>query len=364
MSGYVVLLAANIGGRCAWVVPTYKNARSVWRWVEQTVSPLLRYGVRINRSERIVEFPNGGFVGIYSADNPDSMRGDAYHVVVMDEGARQDERVFTDVILPTLADYDGDLLIPSTPNGKNWFWNEFTRGKADMHYQAAFHAPTSANPSADIQRAFAMAKERMPERTFREEWLAEFVEDGAVFRNVSACAIAVKQVEPIEGHSYLFGMDTAKLNDYSVITIMDTTLNEIVSIDKFNQIDYVLQLNRLDGLHKLWQPAAIVIESNNAHMFIEEAWRRDLPVLAFNTNQASKQLMIDALVLAFERMDIRIIDDETLLSELHAFAAERLPGGTIRYSAPSGQHDDHVMSLALVWYQSTRYIKPDYEIIG
>ena len=38
-----------------------------------------------------------------------------------------------------------------------------------------------------------------------------------------------------------------------------------------------------------------------------------------------------------------------LLSELKAYQAERLPSGLRRYGAPSGQHDDCVIALAIAW---------------
>ena len=55
-------------------------------------------------------------------------------------------------------------------------------------------------------------------------------------------------------------------------------------------------------------------------------------------------------MLAFERGEIKIIPDPVLIAELQAFEMERLPSGMLRYSAPSGYHDDCVMSLALAWH--------------
>ena len=59
--------------------------------------------------------------------------------------------------------------------------------------------------------------------------------------------------------------------------------------------------------------------------------------------------MVESLALAFEREQIEILNDPLLIAELQAFAAERLPGGSTRYSAPEGMHDDMVMALALAW---------------
>ena len=58
--------------------------------------------------------------------------------------------------------------------------------------------------------------------------------------------------------------------------------------------------------------------------------------------------MIDALSLAFEREELRVLPDEVLLGELLAFQAERLPSGLMRYSAPEGMHDDCLVAGTLI----------------
>ena len=72
--------------------------------------------------------------------------------------------------------------------------------------------------------------------------------------------------------------------------------------------------------------------------------------------------------MAFERGDIRILNDPVLVSELVAYQAERLPSGLLRYGAPSGGHDDMVMSLALAWSAVSGqhrliYALPDRDIV-
>lgn len=179
MGTVAVLSAAADGAKVAWVVPTYKNGRPLWRDAENAVAPLRRRRlVETNRSERTITFPNGGFLGIYSADNDTAIRGDWFHLVVVDEAARIGEEVWTDTIQPTLADADGDAILISTPKGKNWFWQEHERGRLHMNGEiAAFSAPTKDNPLPAIRRAYERMEERLgPDNaTFRQEWNAEFV---------------------------------------------------------------------------------------------------------------------------------------------------------------------------------------------
>ena len=62
----------------------------------------------------------------------------------------------------------------------------------------------------------------------------------------------------------------------------------------------------------------------------------------------SKANLIEALISAFEEKKIKIPDDPMLISELESFEATPLATG-VRYAAPEGLHDDHVMSLAFAW---------------
>jgi hypothetical protein len=82
---------------------------------------------------------------------------------------------------------------------------------------------------------------------------------------------------------------------------------------------------------------------------IEQLTREGLQIQPFTTTNASKAQAIEGLALAFERADIRILNDPNLVSGLVAYQAERLPSGLIRYGAPGGGHDDMVTSLALAW---------------
>lgn len=60
-----------------------------------------------------------------------------------------------------------------------------------------------------------------------------------------------------------------------------------------------------------------------------------------HTTARSKPPLIESLVLAFERGDIKILNDEILIGELEAY--ERSVStytGHSRYNDPSGLHDD------------------------
>lgn len=351
MAGTYALTCADYGAAVAWVVPTYKNARAPWRFAESAAAPVLRR-LRVNRTERLMEFPSGGRLAVYSADNDVALRGEAFDVVIVDEAAMVREETYTDVLLPTLADRDGRILLISTPKGRNWFWREWVRGQQDGRQVAAFQAPTAANPIPSIRRAAALARERVSERTYRQEWLAEFVEDGGgVFRGVRRLATATVQPAADPDHAYVIGVDWGRTHDATVITVLDTTLKAVAALDRFTQTDYATQTTRLRAIwERFGRPAVFVEQNSMGGPLLEQLSREGMSVRGFQTTAASKATIIDALALAFEREEIRILPDEGLIAELEAFESQTLPSGAIRYTAPDGMHDDFVMSLAIAWH--------------
>lgn len=352
MAGAFCTLAAVRGASVAWVTPTYKNGRPLWRQVEQYLAPLAKAKrASMNRSERVAEISGAGRLGLYSADNPTSILGEAFHLVVIDEAARIPEEVWTETIQPTLADYGGKAILISTPKGRNWFWREWLRGRDGDPAVRAFQAPSSDNPNPRIKAAAEQARTRVPERTYRQEWLAEFIEDGGeVFRRVRALATAEPQHEAIPGHAYAIGVDWAQSEDYTVITVVDCTLQALVYVDRFHGTEYRIARERVVATWERFGRCAIVAEQNGiGQPNIEELWRQGIQVQPFLTTNATKADAIGGLVVAFEQERLHLIPDESLLFELEAFEQERLPSGLIRYQAPDGLHDDIVLSLAFAW---------------
>jgi hypothetical protein len=257
------------------------------------------------------------------------------------------EDAWSEALRPALSDRQGRAMFISTPKGRNWFWRSFQRG-LDEHNDEwmAWSFPTSDNPYIPDSEIEA-ARAGIPDRIFRQEYLAEFIDDaGGVFRGVMAAATALPGTPPA---SCVFGVDWGKHNDFTVVVVMGTD-GTMLAMDRFNQIDYTVQAGRLMALAEKWKPVQVIAESNSMGEPIIERLQRDgLPVVAFHTSNATKAAAIDALALAFERSTIQILNDPVLVGELQAYEMERLSSGMMRYNAPAGMHDDCVMSLALAW---------------
>lgn len=337
------------GGRAWWIAPSYKVANVGWRLVTRLSAQIP--GAEIRRADRSVILPTGGEVSVRSADNPDSLRGEGLDFAVLDECAFIKGEAWTEAIRPALSDRLGRAMFISTPKGRNWFWTLWQRGQNDNDPEwKSYHFPTANNPYI-VTTEIEAARAGLPERTFRQEYLAEFIDDaGGVFRRVAEAATAVLQDKAQPNHQYVIGVDWAQQYDFTVFVVVDVTIRQAVYVDRFNQIDYNVQRQRLMALYERFRPSQVVAEVNSIGLPNIDALRHDgMPVVAFTTTNATKAAVIDALVLAFERGDIRIPNDPQLIAELQAFEMVISASGLRRFSAPDGMHDDMVMALALAW---------------
>lgn len=64
-----------------------------------------------------------------SAAHPESLVGEGLFGVIMAEAAKMKESTWSKFIRPTLADFKGWSLFNSTPEGKNWFYDLWKKGK-------------------------------------------------------------------------------------------------------------------------------------------------------------------------------------------------------------------------------------------
>jgi len=350
MAATLALTCADKGGIVAWIAPTYRNSRPLWRAAEKAIAPVAQH-LTVRRAEREIVFPSGGALYVYSADNPDSIRGMSFDLVIIDEASRITEEAWTDAIQPTLADRGGRAILISTPHGRNWFYREWLRAKSGARDMAAFQAPSSDNPIPSIKEAFERAREIMSDRTFRQEWLAEFVDDGGgVFRGIAEAVRVPIGREPNPDRTYVAGLDWALSNDYTVLTIIDQTEREVVHVERMTMVDYAVQRQRIHALCERWNVYLVVAESNAMGKPNNDELRRmGIRLRDFVTTNQSKAAAIESLAAAFDHRQIALPEFRPLIDELQAYEAQRLDSGAMRYSAPEGVHDDTVMSLALAW---------------
>jgi hypothetical protein len=335
------------GGAAWWVAPTYKVAAVGWRQLKGLAAQL--DGARVNLQERKVELPAGGWMQVRSADDPDSLRGEGLNRVVMDECAFIAESAWTEAIRPALSDRKGDALFISTPKGQNWFWRLFAKGqRGDDPAWRSWRFASVSNPFLDAAEVEA-ARHDLPERVFQQEYLAEFIEDaGGVFRGISAAVDAGRTAndEPEAGRHYTLGVDLARVEDFTVLTVLDDAGRQVYH-DRFNQISWERQVGAIVHVGQHYD-ATVYMDSTGVGDPIFEQVRKALPrVVPYGFTNTSKERLIDNLAVAIEQGKARLLDLPTQTSELQAYQYELTASRNVRMNAPEGMHDDCVIGLAL-----------------
>lgn len=335
-----------------WFSPTYRMLGEVWKAVHDITRPL---HVRVSMQEHRIELLTGGVIDCWSLDAADSVRGRKYQRVVIDEAAMVPNLsdAWQAAIRPTLTDYQGDAYLLSTPKGINFFHECYQRGLDPLQPDwQSWHSPTTANPYINPVEVEA-ARQELPEQVFRQEYLAEFLQnEGAVFRNIDACLSEDNTEAKYQRHyrcQIFAGVDWGQQNDFTVISIVCATCKQEIDFDRFNRIEWAFQRARLKAIMDRWQVAAVMVETNSIGQPNLEALQREgLPVRGFETTAASKPPLIQSLALAFERAEYRWLPDSVARMELLSYEAKRNPTtGRMTYSAPSGGHDDTVMARAI-----------------
>lgn len=327
----------------------------VWREAVRTFAPIT---ARRSAQDHRLEFVTGGLLEFWSLDNPDVARGRKYRRVIVDEAAMIPSLMdaWNYVLRPTLVDYSGDAYFMSTPKGRNGFWQMWLLGQDDSNTEwKSWQMPTSVNPFVPSSEIEAM-RFAMPERIYAQEINADFIDDnGSVFRNIAANMTApVSRPEDHQGHAIVAGVDWGKQNDFTCISLGCADCRMEVARDRFNQIDYTFQRQRLGVLIERWQPYVILAESNSiGEPIIEMLQQEELPVVPFQTTASSKPPLIENMALVLERNEWKFQADPVWTGELEAY--ERTVSqmtGRSSYSAPEGVHDDTVIARALMLWQS------------
>jgi hypothetical protein len=308
-------------------------AVNLLRYCYQTLHNLRSAPALTKENESELALDNGSRIKSLPA-NRSTGRGFAATRVYLDEFAYADyaQHIYQS-IAPALSQ-GGKLIIGSTPNGVgNLFHELFTAGAGfdrmtvPWHACPAYYTPEERAAGTVPAQAAWYCQERSSysDRAWAAEYECSFEgSGGAVFRFVRERATALEQPGAIEGHSYAMGCDWGKSADFTVLSMVDMTARQLVALERFNQIDYAVQLGRLQGMYDRFRPVVIMAEENSiGQPIIEQLWRLDLPVQPFHTSNATKARVIEDLLLAFEQNTIAILNDPVLIAELESFSVKK-----------------------------------------
>jgi phage terminase large subunit len=155
--------------RFAYIAPTYGQAKRVaWDYLVNFTRPL---DAAHNISELKVDF-YGRRIQLYGSDNPDSLRGQYFDGVILDEIGDQNPKIWNEIVRPALADRLGWALFLGTPKGANHFKDFRDRAEKEPGWSLLeFKASeTGILPQAELEAA----KKEMGDDKYSQEFECSF----------------------------------------------------------------------------------------------------------------------------------------------------------------------------------------------
>jgi phage FluMu gp28-like protein len=242
-------------------------------------------------------------------------------------------------------------FIGNVKGKKNWGYKMAQKAKAgDPNFQhfkiTAYDAAAEGLLSFEEIEA---AKAELPEHVFRELYLAEAADDGSNpfgQEHIAGCVKVISKLPPV-----CFGIDLAKSVDWTVITGLDMN-GDVCYFERFRK-DWTQTTATIKALPDI----PMCIDSTGVgDPIVEEIQRHLQYVDAVKFTPHSKQQMMEGLAWAIQNKKIGY-PDGIIREELDTFEFFYSSSG-VKYSAPTGFHDDTVCSLALAWksYQASRQL--------
>lgn len=162
-----------------WLVGmSYRKARLIFREIWQRM--VIGHSEDIDKAsekDMYIRFKWGTIVEGMSADNPDSLVGEGVDLLVIDEVAKMNKKIWDMYLSPTVAGRKGKVIFITTPEGRNWIYDLFKLGEEDPLWDShtspswinQYEFPEGLSDPAIIERKRNMSKE-----LFAQEFGAEF----------------------------------------------------------------------------------------------------------------------------------------------------------------------------------------------
>lgn len=356
-------LQDTVGREHWWVAPVSGQAKIAYRRGKKMLQRAFRKAghspekyIGTHETDRVITFiPTGSRWVFQTGEKPDNLYGEDVEDAVLDEASRM-RREAWHAMRSTLTATRGPMrAIGNVKGRKNWFYKmsrlaEQGRDGHEFHRLTAWDA-VSAGVLDEAE--ILDAKASLPDHVFRELYLAEPADDGS---NPFGQDAIERQVAPMStGRPVAWGWDLAKSVDWTVGIALDAE-GSVCRLVRF-QAPWEATISRI----KAETSSPALVDSTGVGDPIMERLPRTT-FRGYKFTPASKQQLMERLAVAIQSGEIRF-PEGPIVDELLQFEYEHSRTG-VKYSAPSGMHDDCVCALALavmVWRQK-RFAPPKVNI--
>ena len=153
--------------RFAYIAPFRQQAKEIaWQYLKDLTENIREGPPR--ESELRIKMPNGAWITLYGADNPDALRGIYLDGCILDEFGDMRPSLMGEVILPTLADRAGWLAVIGTPKGRNQFYELRQRAEAEdaWYFKILRASESNVLKASDLEEFQGQMSEEQYEQEF------------------------------------------------------------------------------------------------------------------------------------------------------------------------------------------------------
>ncbi len=340
-----------------WIDTVHRN---IGRYVRRYFLPHIPQGeAKWHATGHTLDFANGSLVDFGSVQLRENIEGFGYDALWVNEAGivLRDDALYYNTLRPMLLDASSaQAFFIGTPKGRGLFQRMYYWGQDLAQPQwRSFRHPSSINPKLNAAMLDELKRE-MPDGVYRQEILAEFVDDQAqVFRNLERAATAKPEPEPVPHATYVLGVDLARHRDFTAVWVGRLDTRAAVHCERFTGVPWRWQVARIRELSRRYGGAMAVVDATGVGDAVCEQLREaGVPVLEAKFTATLKATMIERLAVALEQETFTFTSHDPTIRELEVFQYRRSPLGGVKLGAPAGQHDDCVIALALCHWAMER----------
>ena len=335
----------NVGQNYWWIAPVFSQAKNIGF---ARMKAMLRQADPHKKiwnnhdTELSITLWNGAKIWFKGSDNADSLFGDDVYAAVIDEATRCSEEAWV-AVRSTLTATRGPVRIIGNVKGRrNWAYllaRMAEGGEPNMGYHKLTAYDAVDGGVLDLEEV-QQAKRVLPDHIFRELYLAEASDDGGNpfgIQAISEC-IGDLSTEP----AVVFGVDLAKSVDFTCVIGLDDD-GRVSVCDRWQGVDWKTTIEKIGAL--IGECPTLVDSTGVGDPVVEDLQRISPFVEGFKFSSTSKQQLMEGLAQIISKRELRF-PDNWLRTELDIFEFVHSRTG-VKYSAPSGSHDDGVCALAL-----------------
>ena len=364
----------NHNPRYAYISPTYKQSKSIaWDFLKFYAKPIV--GTKFNETELRADFPNGSRITLLGSESVDSLRGNYYDGVFIDETSFVPASLIEEILIPSLSDRKGFMYLVGTPSGmNNIFYSYYLKAQGDKKWflYTAKASETNIVDQEELDQALTL----MGEAKYKQEFECSFIGNvpGSIFGQEISDLEDDKRITSVPfdpAHMVNTAWDIGYKDDTAIIFFQDVghSINIIDCYSNRNQPfpHYAELLKSKPYIYgKHYGPFDLeTTEFSNGHSRREVAWNHGIkfiiaPKTLLEDGLHSVRMMLPRCKIDFEKCK-PLID---ALRHYHRAYAEKHKIFKTKPVHDWSSHFADSMRILATGFQETKYNKKNRQQIA